>query len=126
MNQRRLQGKVILVTGAAKRVGSVIAQHLHQRGATVVLHYRAAQAEADNLVEALNAVRSNSALALQADLLDVAIAPTLIADVLARFGRLDGLVNNAGIAVIADIGLADQANKKAAGNFPPPFFVWQS
>lgn len=128
MNQAPLKGKVILVTGAAKRVGSMIARHLHRQGATVVLHYRAAQAEAEMLVEAFNATRSGSALALQADLLDVALSPTLIANVLARFGRLDGLINNASSFFPTAIGDIDEAawDDLVGSNFKAPLFLSQA
>ena len=90
-----LQGKVVLVSGAAKRVGAEIVRTLHAAGADVAVHYGRAAAEASALVAALNALRAGSARACQADLLDVAALPGLVAEVLRHFGRLDALVNNA-------------------------------
>jgi pteridine reductase len=90
-----LQGKVVLVTGAAKRVGAEIARTLHAAGADLALHYRQAAAEAQALVAELNALRPGSALAFQADLLNVEHLPKLVDDVARHFGRLDALVNNA-------------------------------
>lgn len=123
-----LQGKVVLVTGAAKRVGSVIARHLQQEGANVVLHYRAARAEAEALAAELNARRPGSALALQADLLNVAVLPMLIADVLARFGRLDALINNASSFFPTAIGEIDEAAwaDLVGSNFKAPLFLSQA
>lgn len=123
-----LQGKVILVTGAARRVGRAIVRHLHHCGASVVLHYRAAAADADALVAEFNATRPRSALAVQADLLDTAALPLLVADVQACFGRLDGLVNNASSFFPTKLGTIDEAdwNDLVGSNFKAPLFLSQA
>ncbi|MFA7292139.1 MAG: pteridine reductase [Rhodocyclaceae bacterium] len=128
MNSSLLQGKVVLVTGAARRVGSAVARQLHQAGATVALHYRAAAAEAEALVAEFNARRPGSAAALQADLLDTMTLPALVADVLARFGRLDGLVNNASSFYATPIGQIDEAAwlDLVGSNFKAPLFLSQA
>jgi pteridine reductase len=90
-----LAGKVVLVTGAARRIGASIARRLHAAGAQVVIHHHSSVAEARGLAAELNAARSNSALTLQADLLDLDALPSLVTATLAAFGRLDVLVNNA-------------------------------
>jgi pteridine reductase len=86
---------VALVTGSARRIGAAIASALHAQGASVVVHYRSSAADADALVARLNDERANSALAIQADLLDTAALPQMIDDIVAWHGRLDVLVNNA-------------------------------
>ncbi|HRP96704.1 MAG TPA: pteridine reductase [Rhodocyclaceae bacterium] len=86
---------VVLITGAARRVGAEIARTLHAAGATVVLHHRHSAGEAHALAEALNAQRPRSASTLQGDIKDDGVPEALVADLLARHGRLDGLVNNA-------------------------------
>ncbi|MDZ4252461.1 MAG: pteridine reductase [Sulfuritalea sp.] len=86
---------VVLVTGAARRVGAEIARRLHAAGACVAIHCRASRAEADGLAATLNATRPDSAATFAADLLDTTALPALVAAVVARFGRLDALVNNA-------------------------------
>lgn len=123
-----LQGKVVLVTGAARRVGSVIAGQLHRQGASVVLHYRAAAAEAEALVATFNATRPRSALAVQADLRDTASLPLLVAEVLACFGRLDGLVNNASSFFPTALGEIDEADwaDLVGSNFKAPLFLSQA
>lgn len=128
MHSPILQGKVVLVTGAAKRVGSVIARHLHQRGANVVLHYRAAAVEAEALAAEFNAGRPGSARVLQADLLNVAALPTLIAGVIECFGRLDALVNNASSFYPTAIGAIDEAAwaDLVGSNFKAPLFLSQA
>jgi pteridine reductase len=94
MNTHR-ESPVALVTGAARRIGAVIARRLHAAGYDVALHYRYSRADATALVAELEAQRPRSTLLLQADLADMAVMPGLVANVYARFGRLDALVNNA-------------------------------
>lgn len=91
----QMQGKVVLVTGGAKRVGAAICRCLHAAGASVAVHYRNSAQQAQDLRDELNALRPESALALQADLLDPEALPTLVRRVVEKFGRLDALVNNA-------------------------------
>ena len=67
-----LTGKVVLVTGAARRVGAAIARRLHAAGANLMLHYRGAETDAQALQAELGAVRASSVALVQADLLDAA------------------------------------------------------
>lgn len=90
-----MQGRVILVTGGAKRVGAAICRRLHSTGASIAIHYRSSVHEAQALRDELNALRDDSAEIFQADLLDLEALPRLINEVTARFGQLDVLVNNA-------------------------------
>jgi len=94
-SQNSLNGKVALVTGAARRIGAAIATRLHQSGANVAIHYRGSAAEATSLVDKLNGLRADSAAAFQADLIDTPSLPRLIDDVIGWRSRLDILVNNA-------------------------------
>jgi len=100
----RLQDKTVLITGAARRVGAAMARLMHAEGAHLVLHYgRSAQA-AQALAAELNAARANSAIILQADLLDGDSLPLLVDNAVARYGRLDALVNNASSFYATPIG----------------------
>ncbi len=85
-----LAGKVILVTGAARRIGAGIARELAARGAKVAIHYGTREEEARQ-----TAAASGNAPLFQADLTKVPEVERLMASVAAHFGRLDGLVNNA-------------------------------
>jgi pteridine reductase len=87
--------QVVLITGAARRIGAAIARTLHAAGMRVVLHYRASRAEAEPLARDLQAARPDSAALLAADLLDVAAVEQLARDAHAQWGRLDAVVNNA-------------------------------
>jgi NAD(P)-dependent dehydrogenase (short-subunit alcohol dehydrogenase family) len=89
-----LEGKVALVTGAAKRIGRAVVVRLASEGADVVVHYRGSAAEAEGAVEEIKKLGRKS-FALQADLRNVAEIQRMIRQVDERFGRLDILVNNA-------------------------------
>jgi pteridine reductase len=90
-----MQGKVIMVTGGAKRVGAAIVRRLHAAGANIAVHYRSSAHDALGLQSELNAIRPDSVLCVQADVLNLQDLPRLVHDTIAHFGRLDGLVNNA-------------------------------
>jgi len=100
----RVAGKVILVTGAARGQGEADARMLAREGAEVIVtDIRADQAEA------VAAQIGERAWHHRLDVADQASWMDLFARIEARHGRLDGLVNNAGIAVLADLGATDLA-----------------
>jgi len=84
-----LAGKVVLVTGAARRIGRGIALHLAAEGARVAIHYHRSEDEARLAAEQCGAVL------FRANLESVAEIARMFAEVEERFGKLDGLVNNA-------------------------------
>lgn len=88
---------VALITGAAHRIGAALASDLHQAGFRVVVHYHHSEAAAQQQVLTYNQSRANSAIALRADLCSLTTIPSLIDTVLAQWGRLDLLINNASI-----------------------------
>jgi pteridine reductase len=90
-----LQGQVVLVTGAARRVGAAIVRGCHAAGAQVVIHYHRSVVAATQLRDELNRKRSDSALVVAANLNEFDRLPGLIEQSVATFGRLDVLVNNA-------------------------------
>lgn len=90
-----LQGKVALITGAAKRIGAEIAKTLHAEGAIVVIHYGHSEQAAKQLALELNAIRPNSCHCFQAMLGDVSGLSKMVQEVTDLTGRLDILVNNA-------------------------------
>lgn len=123
-----LEGKVVLVTGAAKRVGAEIAAAAHAAGACVVVHYRSAASEAQALVESFETARPGSALGLAADLLDPASPARLVEQVVGRFGRLDALVNNASTFFATPVGrIREQDWADLMGtNIKAPLFLSQA
>jgi pteridine reductase len=123
-----LADKVVLVTGAARRVGAVIAAAFHAEGARVAVHYRTSQAEAEALVARLEAARPGSARAFQAELSDLAACERLPAAVVRAFGRLDVLVNNASSFYATPVGsiTADQFDDLVGTNLRAPLFLAQA
>lgn len=94
MNDERRRG-VAIVTGAARRIGAVIAATLHGRGLDVVIHCRNSRAEADRLADGLNQSRAGSAVVVAAELSDDDAPERIVGAAMQSFGRLDVLVNNA-------------------------------
>ena len=121
-------GKVVLITGGAKRVGAAICLRLHARGANLMLHYRASAGEARLLQAELNGARANSVALIQADLLDLAKLPAVVDQTVQRFGRLDGLVNNASSFYPTPIGgiAGTQWDDLLGTNARAPLFLSQA
>lgn len=86
---------VVLITGAARRIGAVVAAQLHGAGMNVIIHYHRSASEAQALADQLNHLRTDSAIALQADLLNESDLAMLVERAATQWNRLDALVNNA-------------------------------
>jgi len=84
-----LENKIALVTGAGRGIGTTIARRFAAEGAKVIVHYRSSQEPAERLAAEIGG------LALGADLSDPVAADAMVAEALARYGRIDILVNNA-------------------------------
>ena len=123
-----LAGKAVLVTGAARRVGAVIAATFHAAGARVAIHYRSSRSEADALVARLNGLRADSTRGFRADLADATACGTLVEEVTRAFGRLDVLVNNASTFYPTPIGTItpDQFDDLVGANLRAPLFLSQA
>ncbi|MBN8924448.1 MAG: pteridine reductase [Rhodanobacter sp. 68-29] len=124
----RHERPVALVTGAGKRVGAVIARTLHAAGYDLALHCRRSVAEAEALAAELEHARADSTLVLQAELADPHALPALVDTALARYERLDALVNNASAFHPTPVGSATVAqwNELFASNAQAPFFLAQA
>jgi pteridine reductase len=123
-----LSGKVVLVTGGAKRVGAAIARRLHREGANLMLHYRGSEREAKALRTELNAARADSVALVQADLLDVMGLPEIVKNTVGRFERLDALVNNASSFFPTPVGEMTAASwdSLVGVNLRAPLFLSQA
>jgi len=99
---RTLAGKVALVTGGSRGIGAAIARRLVRDGAAVAITYVGAQQKADEVVGAIRA-EGGRALALRADGADAEAVKGAVTETVKAFGRLDVLVNNAAIAVMAPL-----------------------
>jgi len=93
-----LEGAVVLVTGAGRGIGRAIAEELGAGGARVVVNYGSSRGPAEEVVSAINDGGSK-AIAVQADVSNPEQAARLIEQTVAQFGRIDALVNNAGITI---------------------------
>jgi 3-oxoacyl-[acyl-carrier protein] reductase len=96
MSAQKLAGKVAVVTGASKGIGADIARHLAAEGAAVVVNYASSKEGADRVVEEITK-RGGKALAVKADVAKKADIEQLFAATKKAFGKLDVLVNNAGV-----------------------------
>lgn len=90
-----LAGKIAIVTGASRGIGRAIAEELAAEGATVVVNYQASAVAAEEVVAGITA-RGGQALAVQADVSDLAAADRLVKATIDTYGHVDIIVNNAG------------------------------
>ncbi len=104
-----LAGKVALVTGAAKGIGAAIAKALGAAGASVVVNYASDKKGADAVVASI-AKGGGKAVAVQSDVSSAAGAQTVVDTAIEKFGRLDVLVNNAGIYQFTPLEEVDEAS----------------
>ena len=123
-----LEGKVVLVTGGARRVGAAISRRLHGAGANLVVHYRSSATDARALKAELTKSRPDSVVLVQGDLLKAANLSGLIKDAVKAYGRLDGLVNNASSFYPTPMGeISETAWDDLIGtNLKAPLFLSQA
>ena len=127
MNGRPLQNQVALVTGAGKRMGHVIALTLARAGADLVVHYNESKEGAQACVREIESMGSQ-AVAVRADVSRPRQVAALFRAVEKRFGRLDLLVNNAGVFFPAkwDQLCEDDWDKVLGINLKGAFFCAQA
>src|SRR5262245_3258752 len=96
MNNGKLNGKVAVVTGASKGIGAGIAKAFAAQGASVVVNYASAKQDADRVVDEISK-RGGKAIAIQGSVAKKAEVERLFAESEKAFGKIDTLVNNAGV-----------------------------
>lgn len=123
-----MQGKTVLVTGGAKRIGAAITRRLHAAGANVAIHCRASLYDALALRAELNELRADSACVVQADLQETSGLPRIIDEVVQQFGQLDALVNNASGFKPTQFDSMDEQhwNELLGANLKAPLFLAQA
>lgn len=120
--------KVVLITGAARRIGAAIARELHGAGWNVVLHAHRSYDEVLALAGELNALRPDSAHTDRADLQDEMQLEALAREAESRWQRLDALVNNASTFYPTPFGSVtpEQFEDLVGSNLRAPLFLTQS
>jgi 3-oxoacyl-[acyl-carrier protein] reductase len=123
-----LNGKVAIVTGSSRGIGRAIAEQLASDGASVVVNYSRSRDEARSVVSGIEA-RGGKAIAIQADVSVVAEIRRLFRESIAKFGRVDIVVNNAGPGggtprPVAEIS-EEEFDSMCSGFARGPFFVMQ-
>ena len=125
--EKKLLGRVALVTGAAKRLGRVVALRLAEEGADIAVHYGKSADEAQELVATVQKM-GRGAAAFSAELTNVSAIQKLVADVAAHFGQLDILVNSAANFLETKFGETTEQTWDASldTNLRAPFFCAQA
>jgi pteridine reductase len=123
-----MQGKVVLVTGGARRVGAAICRRLHASGAQVAIHFRSSLQQAQQLRSELNELRTESAAIFHAELLAQQSLQEMVSQVIDRFGRLDALVNNASSFYATPLPQVEEAqwDDLLGTNLRAPLFLAQA
>jgi 3-oxoacyl-[acyl-carrier protein] reductase len=124
---KKLEGKVALVTGAARGIGAAIAERLAADGASVAINYATSKEDAEALAERIRG-NGGKAKAIHADIGNPSQAKAFVDAAVKEFGRLDILVNNAGKFHIGPIGTVDEADVRSqfAVNVDGPIFATQA
>ena len=123
-----MQHKTVLITGGAKRIGAEIARVLHADGMNIVIHYRSSKGDAQQLCNQMNQLRDNSAIILQANLLQINELPALVEKSVAQWGGLDVLINNASTFYPTPVGEITEAqwDDLMGSNLKAPLFLSQA
>jgi 3-oxoacyl-[acyl-carrier protein] reductase len=119
-----LNGRVALVTGGSRGIGRAIVTRLAQDGADIVINYRSAWDEAEEVARQL-AAESRRAITVQANVCDPKQATELVERVVDEFGRLDMLVNNVGEFALGTAGSMSPARWREVldSNLNSAFYV---
>ena len=120
--------KVALITGAARRIGAVIAKTLHHEGINVAVHYHHSKEEAYQVCNALNNIRSNSAIPIEGDIKNPQACQEIITKAFEAWGALDILINNASSFYPTPFEEAKESQWEdlIGSNLKGPFFLSQA
>ena len=123
-----MQNQTALITGAAKRIGAETSRLLHAAGMNIVIHYRSSDTEAKALCNELNAQRADSAIMLQADLLNIEELETLARKSADYWGGINALINNASSFYPTPVGTITEKHwdDLMGSNLKAPLFLSQA
>ncbi len=127
-NIQPLANKVVLITGAAHRIGAALVRGLHAQGMNVAIHYNTSRSAALTLQRELNHLRERSTILIQADLTEIDKIPALVKQAREAWGRLDVLINNASSFYPTGTGTTDERSwdNLIGTNLKAPFFLAQA
>ena len=119
--------KVILITGAAKRLGRELAMALSDRGAKIALHYHTSEKEAQDTLKTILKNKKTAHL-FKANLASASETEKMVSEVIKHFGRIDVLINNAGIFYATPFGQIKEKewDQFLDTNLKGPFFCIQA
>ncbi|MEH6529472.1 MAG: pteridine reductase [Porticoccus sp.] len=123
-----MSAPVVLITGAARRIGAEITHAFHRKGFDVALHYNHSAQDADTLAQELNVTRKDSAATFQADLTDISAVKSMATHVLQWRNTLKVLINNASSFYPTPLDSANEEQWDAliGSNLKGPYFLCQS
>ncbi|HSS93956.1 MAG TPA: 3-oxoacyl-ACP reductase family protein [Candidatus Dormibacteraeota bacterium] len=102
MSERRLEGKVAIVTGSSRGIGKAIAERFSAEGAKVTVNWVGSERQAKAVVDKINQA-GGEAISVRADVSSAADVKNLVLETVDRFGRIDILVNNAGVMITKSV-----------------------
>ena len=129
MPDNSLEGKVVLITGGAHRIGAAIARLLHAQGMNVVIHYLSSEKAAHALQKELHKSRPESVMLVRGDLNNsVKLLKNLVYETVESFDRLDVLINNASRFYATPVNKASESqwDDLVGANLKAPFFLSQA
>jgi pteridine reductase len=129
MPDNSLEGKVVLITGGAHRIGAAVARMLHAQGMKLVIHYHSSEKAARELQEALHKNRPESVMLVRGDLSNgERLVRNLVFETIESFGRIDVLINNASRFYPTPLGEATESqwDDIVGTNLKAPYFLSQA
>lgn len=123
----KMENKVTLITGSAKRIGAHIAKYLHSFGSNIVVHCNESRLEAEKLCLELNQTRAKSAMLVQGDLSNLSNIERIGQQAIDSFSRLDVLINNASSFYPTPVGTITTKDWQSlvGSNMQGPLFLSQ-